>query len=373
MAAKATALTQNLSEAAIRANSRFQTQERFLRQLYLEQKRTERSGRPFVLMLLECDGLLNDVSKQDVVELIVSALVRSTRETDTTGWHDEGVVIGTLFTEIECADGHAVAQALLTRCTNALAAALSVEQINQIRISFHVFPENWESGRNSSSALYPKRESERRLQWMKRSMDIAGSLAALTLSAPIMLGVAIAIKLTSKGPILFRQQRVGQYGKPFTFLKFRSMQEKNDHKDHETFVKDMIQKTDHDRGERSKPTEIFKITNDPRITPIGRFLRRTSLDEMPQFFNVLLGDMSLVGPRPPIPYEVKYYQIWHRRRLLEVKPGITGLWQVRGRSRVGFNDMVRMDLQYAQSRTILLDLKLLLQTPGAVLGGSGAY
>jgi lipopolysaccharide/colanic/teichoic acid biosynthesis glycosyltransferase len=115
------------------------------------------------------------------------------------------------------------------------------------------------------------------------------------------------------------------------------------------------------------------MTNDPRVTPIGRLLRRTSLDELPQFLNVLWGDMSLVGPRPPIPYEFSTYDIWHKRRLLAVKPGITGLWQVKARSRVGFADMVRLDLKYAQSVSVWLDLKILLNTPRAVLGGDGAH
>ena len=377
MAAKATARKTYIGDATKEATPALQSQESFLRQLYLEQKRTERSKRPFILMLLEAENLLSVGANKDLLELIVKTLVQSTRETDTTGWYDAGAVIGTIFTEIECLDGHAVAQAILTRCTKALTATLSVEQINEIRISLHIFPEDWDVERRgptaASSALYPKRDQNRRLHGVKRSIDILGSLAALTFSAPVLVGVAIAVKLTSRGPILFRQKRVGQHGKTFTFLKFRSMYAKNDHKEHETFVKQMIQNTKSATDKKPNTTEIYKIQNDPRITPIGKFLRRTSLDEMPQFINVLLGDMSLVGPRPPIPYEVKYYDIWHRRRLLEVKPGITGLWQVEGRSKVGFNDMVRMDLKYAKSWSILLDLKILLQTPRAVLGGDGAF
>ena len=118
---------------------------------------------------------------------------------------------------------------------------------------------------------------------------------------------------------------------------------------------------------------MFKITDDPRVTPVGRFLRRTSLDELPQFLNVLLGEMSLVGPRPPLPYEVEAYDVWHRRRLLEARPGITGLWQVNGRSRTKFDDMVRLDLQYARKQSLWLDLKILLRTPAAVVSGDGAY
>jgi lipopolysaccharide/colanic/teichoic acid biosynthesis glycosyltransferase len=117
----------------------------------------------------------------------------------------------------------------------------------------------------------------------------------------------------------------------------------------------------------------FKLTNDPRITPIGRLIRRTSLDELPQFFNVLMGEMSLVGPRPPVPYEYEAYDVWHRDRMMEVRPGITGLWQVTGRSKTTFDEMVRLDLHYAGSWSILMDLKILIQTPMAVFSGDGAY
>jgi lipopolysaccharide/colanic/teichoic acid biosynthesis glycosyltransferase len=207
--------------------------------------------------------------------------------------------------------------------------------------------------------------------WVKRTMDVVGSLAALVVLAPLMAFIAAAIKLTSKGPVIFKQLRVGQHGRRFTFLKFRSMHAQNDPKVHQEYVAQLI------RGENSAGAKqgetVFKLTNDPRITPLGKFLRQTSLDELPQFVNVLLGDMSLVGPRPPIPYEFSSYDIWHRRRLLAVKPGITGLWQVTARSRVGFADMVRLDLKYAHSHSLWLDLKILLHTPLAVLGGDGAH
>jgi lipopolysaccharide/colanic/teichoic acid biosynthesis glycosyltransferase len=137
---------------------------------------------------------------------------------------------------------------------------------------------------------------------------------------------------------------------------------------HEQYVRKLIS------GDRGVPDNgVFKIQNDPRVTRVGRFLRKASLDELPQFWNVLIGEMSLVGPRPPLPYEVEVYDIWHRRRVLEAKPGITGLWQVTGRSRTCFDDMVRLDLHYTQSSSLWVDLKILLQTPRAVLAGDGAY
>jgi len=177
--------------------------------------------------------------------------------------------------------------------------------------------------------------------------------------------VALLVKLSSKGPIFFKQQRLGQFGKTFTFLKFRSMYANNDHKIHQNFIKRVI-KGEHDGKAEGGGKAVYKMTNDPRITKIGRFIRRTSLDELPQFINVLRGDMSLVGPRPPIAYECEEYEIWHRRRVLEVKPGITGLWQVKGRSRIRFDDMVRLDLQYARTWSIWLDLQILWRTPRAL-------
>lgn len=181
--------------------------------------------------------------------------------------------------------------------------------------------------------------------------------------------IAAAIKLTSPGPVLFRQKRVGQHGRHFVFFKFRSMYVGTDSAAHQKYMKQLIAGT-----AASEPHNgtgrVYKLTRDPRITPIGAFLRRTSLDEVPQFLNVLLGDMSLVGPRPPIPYEVESYDAWHRRRLLAVKPGITGLWQVGGRNKLKFDEMVRLDLQYAASWSVWLDLKILFKTPRAVLDGA---
>ena len=195
---------------------------------------------------------------------------------------------------------------------------------------------------------------------MKRGMDIVGSLLLLIVLSPVFFVIAAAIKLTSRGPVLFRQQRIGEHGTAFTFLKFRSMYVNNDASQHKEYVRKLIAGQADKQPTNGKGEGIFKLTNDPRITPVGNFLRRTSLDELPQFINVLRGDMSLVGPRPPVPYEVEAYATWHRRRLLEAKPGITGLWQVQGRSRVGFDDMVRLDLRYARNCSPWLDLKILV-------------
>jgi lipopolysaccharide/colanic/teichoic acid biosynthesis glycosyltransferase len=203
-------------------------------------------------------------------------------------------------------------------------------------------------------------------------IDAVGSIVALIVLSPLFAVVALIVKVTSRGPVLFRQQRIGQFGVPFEFLKFRSMYVANDAKIHEEYVRNFIA----GKGQTSNKDgheAVYKITNDPRITPIGRLMRRTSLDELPQFWNVLKGQMSLVGPRPSVSYETEGYNVWHRRRLFEAKPGITGLWQVHGRSRTTFDEMVRLDLRYSRNWSPLVDLKILLKTPRAVLSGDGAY
>ena len=268
---------------------------------------------------------------------------------------------------------------MLEKVRAALIEALPPEKVSQIAVSFHFFPEEWDEGGTDHSAnitLYPdlsrKDETRKFALGIKRAMDIAGSAAALAILSPIFGAVALAIKLNSKGPVLFKQQRLGQYGKTFTVLKFRSMRTDCDATIHQQYVSQFIAGQVESEGANGEKT-VFKIQKDPRITPIGHFIRKTSLDELPQFWNVLVGEMSLVGPRPPVPYEFKAYDLWHRRRVLEIKPGITGLWQVEGRSRTRFDDMVRLDLKYARAWSLWLDVKILLQTPGAVLTGEGAH
>lgn len=349
----------------------------FRRMLGIERKRTERSGKPFLLMLLEAGNKQGSDKEEKTLSSILSALMSTTRETDITGWYKERLTIGMLFTELASDDKSAILSAILTKVSNMLREKLTFEQFNQVSISFHFFPDDWDhdsNGRPSDTALYVDLEGQeiqkRPLLGVKRAMDIAGSLVALTILAPFGVAIALAIKMSSKGPIFFKQQRVGQHGRCFTFLKFRSMKTGNDPSAHKEYVTKLI------AGEAScEPANktgqgVYKLTQDKRITPIGKFLRRSSLDELPQFLNVLKGEMSLVGPRPAIPYEVATYRTWHRRRVLEVKPGITGLWQVRGRNRIRFDDMVRLDLQYAKAWSPWLDMKILLMTPRAVLKGA---
>jgi lipopolysaccharide/colanic/teichoic acid biosynthesis glycosyltransferase len=355
------------------------SEESFQRMISLERKRSERSRKPFLLMLVDMGGYLPSERTTKVLSSILSALALSTRETDMTGWYKHCSVVGVMFTEIGLEDRASVLGTMITRVSETLKSALSFEQFNQVSLSFHLFPEDWnheDEQRPSDPRLYPdleKRDESRRLSnAVKRAMDVGGSLFALIVFAPLWLAIAMAIKLTSKGPVFFRQRRVGQHGTSFTFLKFRSMHVDNDASTHKEYVRKLIAGKAEQHPSNGNGGGVYKLTNDPRITRLGAFLRRTSLDELPQFINVLCGEMSLVGPRPPVPYEVEAYDFWHRRRVLEAKPGITGLWQVSGRSRIKFDDMVRLDLHYAQNWSPWMDLKIIFRTPGAMLG-EGAY
>jgi lipopolysaccharide/colanic/teichoic acid biosynthesis glycosyltransferase len=351
----------------------------FVSMLYLERRRAERAQKRFVLMLVDVKRAIGDGQKNRTLAKVTNALLSVTRETDIVGWYLEDHLIGVIGTEVGNAKPKTVQGRMLEKVRASLVAALPAEKVSQITVSFHFFPEEWEEGGTDHSAnitLYPdlsrKEESRKLALGIKRAMDVVGSAAALVLLSPVFGAVALAIKLTSKGPVLFKQERLGQYGKKFTVLKFRSMHTDCDARIHEEYVSQFIAgQVEGAADNREKP--VFKIQGDPRVTPVGRFLRKTSLDEFPQFWNVLVGEMSLVGPRPPVPYEYKAYDLWHRRRVLEIKPGITGLWQVEGRSRIRFDDMVRLDLKYASAWSLWLDIKILLQTPGAVLTGEGAH
>jgi exopolysaccharide biosynthesis polyprenyl glycosylphosphotransferase len=354
------------------------SEECFCQMLHVEQKRTERSGKCLVLMLMEFGSVLRTGKQSRAIEKALAVLSDSIRETDVRGWYKSGSILGVVFTEIVPAEASSVADVLLTKVRGLLTAALA-DQERHIRLSARIFPQDWDKGAgNHSGSLVPAElridhGRTRAALGAKRSVDVVGSLLALIAFSPFFAAIALAIKLTSKGPILFRQQRMGQYGDRFEFLKFRSMEAGNNHAIHQEFVKELIAGGAGSLGESSHPKPVYKLTNDPRVTPVGRFLRRTSLDELPQFLNVLKGQMSLVGPRPPIPYEVECYEIWHRRRLLAVKPGITGLWQVKGRSRTTFDEMVRLDLQYARTWSLWMDFRILLQTPRAMVSGDGAH
>jgi len=354
----------------------------FKRMISVERKRTERSRKPFLLMLLETGGHQPSEQNTNVLAKSLAALRASARETDVIGWYKEESIAGVMFTDLVINDKNSILSRMLARVSNVLQDILTFEQFNHISISFHFFPDKWDQDathRPNNPTLYPdlsEREKATQVPTVtKRVMDILGSTLLLVISAPVFLIVALAIKMSSEGPVFFKQRRVGQYGKSFTFLKFRSMRVNNDSSAHKIYVTQLIagQAQLNPTNGNGDGAGVYKLTNDDRITRAGAYLRRSSLDELPQLLNVLRGEMSLVGPRPAIPYELAAYQTWHRRRVLQVKPGMTGLWQVNGRSQVKFDEMVRLDLRYAEIWSPWLDIRILLRTPRAVFEGQGAH
>lgn len=343
----------------------------FVQMLRFERRRTERSGKQFMLVLISGEDFHAE-SGGMLVSSVVSAISSTTRETDVLGWYERDVTLGLLMTEISVADT-ATINTILQKISVAVQNAVSPEKYRRLALMYRVFPQEVAKlSDDGDFILYPdlskRREPMKHGRVLKRAMDICGSLLAITVFLPAFVIIALLVKLTSKGPILFCQKRVGQYGKEFCFYKFRTMYVDNDSQIHREYVAKLI------AGGRDlgQVKGVYKMVDDPRITFVGRFLRKTSLDELPQFVNVLMNDMSLVGPRPPLPYEYERYQTWHKRRVLELKPGLTGLWQVEGRSRTTFDEMVRMDLRYANIRSLWVDLKILMLTPAAMISGRGA-
>ena len=345
-----------------------------------ERRRAERSRKPFVLMLLELHALHAKSVGASFSERVSSAISGATRETDLIGWYEEGRILAVIFAELNVEENVPVAEFLRSKVETVLRNSVGAKAAAKIVITTHVFPESWNQNgteRPADLKLYPdlsEKSSKKRLPIVvKRGIDVLGSALLLVALSPILAAIALAIKLTSKGPVIFEQERLGQFGAKFKCLKFRTMHTNNDPKIHREYVQSFIAGQAKVADSNGNATVVYKLTNDPRVTAVGRFLRKTSLDEFPQFWNVLRGEMSLVGPRPPVPYEFEMYDYWHRRRVLELKPGVTGLWQVNGRSRTCFDDMVRLDLRYSQTWSLWLDLKILLATPLAVVAGNGAH
>ncbi len=335
--------------------------------LLRERKRAERFDESFAVLLL--DGA-DSPTEGGPWTSILRAVAAAKRDVDVVGWLEEDAILGLLLQQSSGKGAlramqrvqHEIARRVGDGAPTALSTRLyargdqpgpdgaTLPSVDQLEAFVHEPP-------------HPLRDAA------KLGLDIIGSLSFLALSAPVLLAVALAVKCTSPGPVLYRQKRIGQRGEPFTMLKFRTMYQNAGHGIHQDYVTWFIKSSG--KQERTGD-EVFKLTNDPRITPVGRLLRKTSLDELPQFWNVLRGDMSLVGPRPPLPFEVEQYEGWHRRRVQEAKPGVTGLWQVTGRSRTTFDEMVRLDLRYARTRSLWTDIKILAATPAAMISGKGA-
>jgi lipopolysaccharide/colanic/teichoic acid biosynthesis glycosyltransferase len=337
----------------------------FRETLLREGRRAERSDRAVGLLLVTLER--REPGSAEAWRQLVAAISMTRRDTDVVGWFKRRQTLGIILP----ADAR---QPFDTKDTE-LFRALEAHAAHgfSTRLCVHPTSETSTHGKHTidpllAPTLYESRP--RRYDAVKRVLDATLSAMLLLLLSPLFALVAALIKLTSRGPVLFKQQRIGQMMRPFVMLKFRTMEVNAAPAIHQEFVSAFI--TAGQRDEKADANRVFKIVKDPRITPIGRFLRRTSIDELPQLWNVLRGDMSLVGPRPPLPYEVAQYKTWHLRRIAEAKPGVTGLWQVKGRSRTTFDEMVRLDLRYARRRSLWTDLRILLATPRAVISGKGA-
>ena len=340
--------------------------------LVRERLRSDRSGQPLLVLLLEIDGS----RAAGTWNAAIDALAAASRDTDVLGWFEQSTVMGLIVPEVG-ASAVQISGQLARGVRRELIARLDPGSAARVSFRIHVHPDAVATEKSGLQPLEPLFQALRSEhlgsplnEAFKRGLDFAATLMLLALLSPLFLILAALVKLNSPGPILFRQVRIGRLAKPFTMLKFRTMRVNADSAIHQAFVSELI-KAGGQRPDSAKGG-VLKIVNDPRVTSVGRILRKTSLDELPQFWNVLMGDMSLVGPRPPLAYEVEQYQAWHRRRVLDAKSGITGLWQVTGRSRTTFDEMVRLDLRYARKCSLWTDIKILLATPRAVISGKGA-
>jgi lipopolysaccharide/colanic/teichoic acid biosynthesis glycosyltransferase len=329
----------------------------FATAVHREQKRVDRSAKAFAVLTVE----LTDGRSAELMRDAAVALMATTREGDVMGWIRQDEAIGVMLTDM-CDLNFAQLVSVESRIRRELATLIGVPDFRRFAVRLHVHTSAQRAARADRSRYAHVQDV------LKRTLDIIGSVSLLTVLSPVLLAIAAAVKLTSRGPVLFRQERVGLGMKPFRMLKFRTMRPDSGEAVHQAYVTQFIK----GGQDTAAAPGVFKLTNDTRITPIGHILRKTSLDELPQLWNVVVGDMSLVGPRPPIKYEVEQYKGWHLRRVLDAKPGLTGLWQVTGRSRTTFDEMVRLDLRYARSYSLWTDLKILLATPRAVIAGKGA-
>ena len=342
-----------------------------------ERKRTDRSGLAMAMLLIGVQDSRPE-NQPALIAGIAGALAAIKSDIDMLGWFERESIMGLIVPELDPADLASTCERLKSEFRKEITNRFEGGLTERLSITLRVYPQpqqlREEELQTVDPLLYPEMHAQQErvamFQVLKRSMDILGSLVLLIVLSPLLLGIALLVKLSSPGPVLFRQVRIGRMLKPFMMSKFRTMFADADHRIHHHYVSWFI--TSSDKGQEQDENKIFKLTNDPRITPIGHFLRKTSLDELPQLWNVLRGEMSLVGPRPPLRYELRQYKSWHRHRVLDSMPGLTGLWQVTGRSRTTFDEMVRLDIRYARGRSLWADIKILLATPAAVIRGKGA-
>jgi len=349
------------------AKGKFLPRPHFLNVLRMEKRRSDRSKSPLSIILFSMG--YNPEGEEINLNKFFRYIHQVTRETDIKGLIGEGVVglilpdtdrngTQTCIRKIIQGNGYFPYSIVSATYPDNLFQKLLSEAENQPDL----FPLNLDQ-----VIMYTGVQI-----FLKRVIDVVGSIVGLVLFAPLILLISLAVKMDSSGPVIFRQARLGKAGAKFDFLKFRSMYANSNDQIHRDYVSNLIKGNLEkiNQGDEKKP--VFKMKTDHRITKVGKFIRKTSLDELPQFWNVLRGEMSLVGPRPPIIYEIEKYEPWHLRRVLEMKPGITGLWQVEGRNTTTFNEMVRLDLRYVRDWSIWLDIKILFKTVIEVFRPSGA-
>jgi lipopolysaccharide/colanic/teichoic acid biosynthesis glycosyltransferase len=342
-----------------------------------ERKRAERSGLALVMLLIEVPHTRRQEA-QLLFSKIAQALSAIKTDIDILGWLEPDAVMGLLVPDIDPSQVSAMSNRLEIEFQKEITSQFGGQLVPTLSIRPCIFRERLRLKQEDLQFLdalfYPEvcdhPQTKVAFHTVKRLADVLLSVLSLIVLLPLLAAIAVLVKLSSRGPVLFRQVRVGQGMKPFMMCKFRTMYENADHGVHHNYVSWFINSSD--RAQHEDEKTFFKLTNDTRITLVGRLLRRTSLDELPQLWNVLTGEMSLVGPRPPLCYELEQYKPWHRRRVLDAKPGLTGLWQVVGRSRTTFDEMVRLDLRYAKTMSFRADMKILLATPRAVITGKGA-
>ena len=339
----------------------------FLKQLQREKRRTDRSKAPLSVALFHLGGG-TDGDLSDIEELL-AILRASKRDTDILGYLGEDL-IALLLVDTNAQGTEGFVEKVLERAKDLPVSATKATYPDEL--FDNLMTDSQDLSNLNPLFLDHSHHVASPGYVVKRALDVVGSIVLILLLSPLMLLTAFAVAMTSPGPVIFKQTRLGKRGVPFVFYKFRSMFYKNDDRIHREYVASLISGNVEKINQGDKVAPVYKMKADPRVTRIGRIIRKTSIDELPQLFNILKGDMSLVGPRPPLPYEVDKYDSWHLARILEIKPGLTGLWQVEGRSKTTFDEMVRMDLRYIRGCSLLLDLKILLRTVKVVLKCDGA-
>ena len=338
----------------------------FLEQMCVEKRRAERTEAPLSIAVFD----FGESEAQEMRFNFIKSINGKIRDTDILGYICENKIC-LLLPDTE----EAGAQEVVKKIINGNAGRTFPQAVIASypdKIFKNLSAENQDPQDSDPLFLEYSKGSGQFFVLLKRCFDILGSIVGILLLSPVMLITALAIKIDSPGAAIFKQIRLGRKGRPFVFYKFRSMYCKADDKIHRDYVTKLIKGNGAEINQGDADNPLYKIKRDPRVTKVGKFIRNTSIDELPQLFNVLKGDMSLVGPRPPLPYEVERYKPWHLRRVLEKRPGITGLWQVEGRSRTSFDDMVRLDVQYIRNWSFLLDLKILVKTVKVVIFRVGA-